>query len=128
MRVNLDRADSAREKLIVTLEEEDRSTSSSAFQSIHVKGVECSKLMISFHRTIRVPDNKHTSELPPGCRTFPIYAGERGPCNPIYRKLQHVSGGQTLLTLKLQNLRLYRLRSIPLTPSQSVSTLVVLTQ
>lgn len=30
-------------------------------------------LEISFHRTVRVPDNHDSSALPPGLGTFPIY-------------------------------------------------------
>ena len=33
-----------------------------------------SKLDISFQRTIRVPDGKGDSELPPGMGTFPLYS------------------------------------------------------
>lgn len=41
---------------------------------IEVAGLSGEKLKISFQRTIRVPDGKGDSELPPGMGTFPLYS------------------------------------------------------
>lgn len=58
-------------------------------------------LKITFHRTIRVPDNQTTSFLPPSMGTFPLYkvadyanelpndmASKGGIFLPIYRESQ----------------------------------------
>ena len=41
---------------------------------IEVKGPSGELLKISFQRTIRVPDGKGDSELPPSMGTFPLYS------------------------------------------------------
>jgi hypothetical protein len=41
---------------------------------IEVKGPSCELLKISFQRTLRVPDGKRESELPPSMGTFPLYS------------------------------------------------------
>ena len=43
---------------------------------VQVTGRSSEKLRISFQRTIRVPDGKGDSELPPGMGTFPLYSVE----------------------------------------------------
>ncbi len=60
------------------------------------------ELEISFRRTIRVPDGKDNSELPPDLGTFPLYsaadyqrtlpqviAAKGGGFFPMYRKLYY---------------------------------------
>ena len=60
------------------------------------------KLDISFQRTIRVPDGKGESELPPDMGSFPLYSAadyqetlpkhmaiKGGAFFPIYRKLRY---------------------------------------
>jgi len=42
--------------------------------AVEVKGPSGESLEISFQRTIRVPDNGHHSDLPPGMGKFPLYS------------------------------------------------------
>ena len=53
---------------------EQSSSTRNANDTIHITGGKRQKLDISFQRTIRVPDGKGDSELPPGMGTFPLYA------------------------------------------------------
>ena len=50
------------------------SSTRNANDTIHVTRGNRQTLDISFQRTIRVPDGKGDSELPPGMGTFPLYS------------------------------------------------------
>lgn len=66
----------------------------------HAIHVENGNLVLSFHRTIKVPDNANTSLLPPGLGSFPLYPvskfqnlprvmrGKGGVFFPMYRTSQ----------------------------------------
>lgn len=71
-------------------------------ETIEVKGPSGESLKISFQRTVRVPDNDHNSDLPPGMGNFPLYSvanyKNNMPTNmalkgglflPMYRKCFH---------------------------------------
>ena len=47
---------------------------STANDVVEIKGPTGEILKISFHRTIRVPDNNHDSNLPPSLGLFPLYS------------------------------------------------------
>ena len=51
-----------------------RSVFSKAKDVVEVKGPARELLKISFHRTIRVPDNSHDFNLPPSMGLFPLYS------------------------------------------------------
>jgi len=50
------------------------SMNSKVKDAIEVKGPSGESLKITFQRTIRVPDNSHHSDLPPGMGKLPLYS------------------------------------------------------
>ena len=70
-------------------------------------------LDIFFRRTVKVPDNQHLSELPPGMGKFPLFqvkdyadqmplemAAKGGLFIPMYRKSDNHRGGPAQLGLR----------------------------